>query len=108
MALAGIATTSEKAKSMGRMTAALVLGLFCTLAGLIAAQAEEPAERPLKPCVVITGADSNVVERRYQQLYRPMSGREYGKSIKDRKRPVNMICSTIALLSRRSTLIGTW
>jgi len=53
---------------MKRLIVGLVIGIVCSLAGLYAATAREPAGKPLKPCVVITGADSHVVQRQYHRI----------------------------------------
>jgi hypothetical protein len=53
---------------MKRLLAILVLGLVYAPAGPIAATAKESAGKPLKPCVVITGADSHVMKLRYRRI----------------------------------------
>jgi len=53
---------------MNRPIAGLVVGLVCAMPGPVAAQAAEPAGKLVKPCVVISGADSHVAERRYHRI----------------------------------------
>jgi hypothetical protein len=55
-------------EAMKRLLAALILGINFALAGPMAAPAEESAQEPLKPCVVITGANSHITERRYCRI----------------------------------------
>jgi hypothetical protein len=51
-----------------RLVALLVLGIACSFATLVATRAEAPTGKTLKPCVVITGADSHVTKCRYQRV----------------------------------------
>ncbi len=53
---------------MKRLLIGLIMSTVCVMAGLIAMPAEEPAGRQFKPCVAITGADSQVTEHRYQRV----------------------------------------
>jgi hypothetical protein len=53
---------------MKRRITAIVLAIACTLAGLLDVPAEEPAGRLMKPCVVISGADSHVTEHQYRRI----------------------------------------
>jgi hypothetical protein len=53
---------------MKRLIVDLVVGMICAGVGLSAASAEKPAGRLLKPCVVITGADSHLAARRYLRI----------------------------------------
>jgi hypothetical protein len=49
-------------------TVAAVLAIAWATTVLIDATAQEPAGTPVSPCVVITGADSHVAQRRYQRI----------------------------------------
>jgi len=53
---------------MRLLIVAPVIGVVFALTCLTAASAEEPAVKPIKPCVVITGADSRVETPRYLRI----------------------------------------
>jgi hypothetical protein len=53
---------------MKRMAAILVVAIVCALVVRITTCAEGPAGKVLKPCVMITGANSRVTKSRYQRI----------------------------------------
>jgi hypothetical protein len=55
-------------KIMKRLTMGLIVSMVCVLARPTTTPAEEPAEKVLKPCVAITGADSHITEPRCQRI----------------------------------------